>query len=178
MGILMKEAVIINIPFDNRKEKYTYADYLNWPDGERWEIISGEPYMMGPAPSSEHQRILMEIASQLHTYLRGKSCTVFPAPFDVRLPRGEEDDEEIENVVQPNLNRIYTAGIVFDHAYHFFIPRKSNAHLFPSCLHGSKSNCQTRTFMSVKLYCFCPIESVHKLYFLLNKLIISCNISC
>ncbi|NLO21044.1 MAG: Uma2 family endonuclease [Syntrophomonadaceae bacterium] len=99
----MKEAVIINFPFDNRKEKYTYADYLNWPDGERWEIINGETYMMSPAPSSEHQRILMEIASQLHTYLRDKGCTVFPAPFDVRLPRGEEDDEEIDNVVQPDL---------------------------------------------------------------------------
>jgi len=45
----------------------------------------------------------MEIASQLHTYLRGKNCTVFPAPFDVRLPQGEEKDEDIENVVQPDL---------------------------------------------------------------------------
>ena len=28
---------------------------------------------------------------------------VFPAPFDVRLPQGEEKDEEIDNVVQPDL---------------------------------------------------------------------------
>ena len=93
----------MNIPSEKRKERYTYADYLKWPNDERWEIIGGEPYLMSPAPSSEHQRILMEIASQLHTYLRGKDCTVFPAPFDVRLPRGEEKDDEIENVVQPDL---------------------------------------------------------------------------
>jgi len=59
--------------------------------------------MMSPAPSSEHQRISMELGRQLSNYLRGKNCTVFPAPFDVRLPRGEEKDEEIENVVQPDL---------------------------------------------------------------------------
>lgn len=93
----------MNIPSEKRKERYTYADYLNWPNDKRWEIIGGEPYLMSPAPSSEHQRILMEIASQLHTYLRGKNCTVFPAPFDVRLPQGEEKDEDIENVVQPDL---------------------------------------------------------------------------
>lgn len=84
-------------------KKYTYADYLNWPDVERWEILGGQLFMMTPSPSSQHQRILMEIASQLHTYLRGKSCAVFPAPFDVRLPQGDEKDEEIDNVVQPDL---------------------------------------------------------------------------
>lgn len=94
---------MVNIPSEKRKERYTYADYLDWLDDQRWEIIGGEPYLMSPAPSSEHQRILMEIAAQLHTYLRDKSCTVFPAPFDVRLPRGEERDGEIENVVQPDL---------------------------------------------------------------------------
>jgi len=93
----------VNIPSEKRKERYTYADYLNWRNDERWEIIGGEPYLMSPAPSSEHQRILMEIASQLHTYLRGKNCTVFPAPFDVRLSQGEEKDDETENVVQPDL---------------------------------------------------------------------------
>ncbi|MCK9313994.1 MAG: Uma2 family endonuclease [Methanocorpusculum sp.] len=93
----------MNIPSEKRKERYTYADYLNWRNDERWEIIGGEPYLMSPAPSSEHQRILMEIASQLHTYLRGKNCTVFPAPFDVRLSQGEEKDDETENVVQPDL---------------------------------------------------------------------------
>ena len=40
----------------------------------------------------------------MSAHVRGAevNCTVFPAPFDVRLPRGEEDDD-IENVVQPDL---------------------------------------------------------------------------
>ena len=86
--------------------KYTYGDYLQRPDEERWEIIDGVPYDMSPAPSTKHQGILMEMAAQLHNYLRGKECMVFPAPFDVRLPRGNESDEEIDTVVQPDLSII------------------------------------------------------------------------
>lgn len=93
----------MNTPVGRQKDKYTYGDYLAWPEDERWEIIDGEAYAMTPSPSSEHQRISIEIASQLHTGLRGKNCMVFAAPFDVRLPQGEEKDEEIANVVQPDL---------------------------------------------------------------------------
>jgi hypothetical protein len=28
--------------------KYTFDDYLTWPDDERWEIIDGEAYDMTP----------------------------------------------------------------------------------------------------------------------------------
>jgi len=31
-------------------KKITYADYLTWPDDERWELIGGEEYNMTPAP--------------------------------------------------------------------------------------------------------------------------------
>ena len=27
-------------------KKFTYADYLEFPDDERWEIIDGIPYML------------------------------------------------------------------------------------------------------------------------------------
>lgn len=37
--------------------KFNYADYLNWADDERWEIIEGEAYDMSPAPGTEHQAI-------------------------------------------------------------------------------------------------------------------------
>ena len=43
----------MNTPSERRKERYTYADYLQWPDGERWEIIDGVPYNMSPAPSTK-----------------------------------------------------------------------------------------------------------------------------
>lgn len=93
----------MNIPSLKPEARYTYADYLIWPDDERWELIAGRPYLMTPAPSTEHQRITREIAAQLYRYLRDKSCEFFSAPFDVRLPRGDEDDADIDTVVQPDI---------------------------------------------------------------------------
>lgn len=83
--------------------KYTYDDYLHWPDEERWEIINGVPYDMSPAPSTEHQTISTQLLGQLITFAANKPCRVFHAPFDVRLPRGNEKDEEIDTVVQPDI---------------------------------------------------------------------------
>lgn len=31
--------------------KFTYSDYVAWPEEERWELIDGEPYNMTPAPT-------------------------------------------------------------------------------------------------------------------------------
>lgn len=87
-------------------KKYSYADYLQWPDEERWEIINGVPYDMSPAPSTKHQAISMGIAGQLWSFFRDKECQVFAAPFDVRLPLNAEKDEEIYNIVQPDLSVI------------------------------------------------------------------------
>ena len=87
-------------------KKYSYADYLQWPDEERWEIIDGVPYDMSPAPSTKHQSISMELGRQIANYLRDKECQVFAAPFDVRLPLNAEKDEEIYNIVQPDLSVI------------------------------------------------------------------------
>lgn len=96
----------ISAPKPDRK--YTYSDYLQWPDDERWEIIDGIPYDMSPAPSTGHQAISMELGRQLANYLldKGNGCRVFAAPFDVRLPQEEVRDEDIENVVQPDLSII------------------------------------------------------------------------
>ncbi|WP_082736174.1 Uma2 family endonuclease [Syntrophomonas wolfei] len=87
-------------------KKYSYADYLQWPDEQRWEIIDGVPYDMSPAPSTKHQSISMELGRQIANYLRDKECQVFAAPFDVRLPLNEKKDEEIYNIVQPDLSVI------------------------------------------------------------------------
>ena len=85
------------------KETYTYGDYLTWLDDERWELIDGIPYNMTPAPSRSHQVISRELLLQIAIYLTGKTCEVYAAPFDVRLPKGDEEDELIETVVQPDL---------------------------------------------------------------------------
>jgi len=52
-----------------KKAQYTYSDYLNWPDEERWELIDGIPYNMSPAPSTELQRISRDIEMQFANYL-------------------------------------------------------------------------------------------------------------
>jgi len=87
-------------------ERYTYADYLTWPDDERWELFAGVPYDMTPAPSLKHQRVLRELFRQIANYLVGKSCEVFSSPFDVRFPVENEPDEKIENLVQPDISVI------------------------------------------------------------------------
>jgi len=93
----------MSIPLDKLGVKYTYGDYLKWPDEESWEIIAGVPYLMSPAPSVDHQRISGEIFRQLATYLLDKNCKAFPAPFDVRFPSTDEKDEAIQTVVQPDI---------------------------------------------------------------------------
>lgn len=85
------------------EEKYTYEDYLSWPQTERWELIYGIPYAMSPAPSRLHQQISVELTSQIHNFLRGKSCEVYSAPFDVRLP---EASGKNDTVVQPDISII------------------------------------------------------------------------
>jgi Uma2 family endonuclease len=90
------------MPLPDENKKYTYADYLTWPEGERWEIIDGVPYMQA-APSWQHQTISMELARQFANYLQDKSCMVFTAPFDLRIPEENEKDEETKNVLQPDI---------------------------------------------------------------------------
>jgi Uma2 family endonuclease len=89
----------------NSEQTYTYKDYLEWNDGKRWELIEGIPYNMSPAPTTAHQRIIRELSFALHSYLKGKTCEIFSAPFDVRLFVSEKD-EEINTVVQPDLSII------------------------------------------------------------------------
>lgn len=91
--------------YPNKKENavYTYRDYLEWPDGERWELIEGRAYNMTPAPSRSHQKISVALIDELFQYLKGKKCEVYHAPFDVRLPEGDEEEGEIRTVVQPDI---------------------------------------------------------------------------
>ncbi|HEX9058959.1 MAG TPA: Uma2 family endonuclease [Clostridia bacterium] len=91
------------MPLPNEKRKYTYADYMIWPEGERWEIIDGTPYMQA-VPTWQHQAISVELASQFNNYFKDKPCRVFAAPFDLCIPEYNENDEEISNVItQPDI---------------------------------------------------------------------------
>ena len=93
----------MGLPLKKESEKFTYADYLTWPDDERWEIIEGIPYNMAPAPSRKNQRILGKLFNQIENYLEDKDCEVYLASFDVRLTEKYETDEETTSVVQPDI---------------------------------------------------------------------------
>ncbi|WP_034671629.1 Uma2 family endonuclease [Ectobacillus panaciterrae] len=82
-------------------KKVTYAEYLTWPDESRYEIIDGIPYLQA-APSRQHQRIVTQLTGEFYTFLKGKTCEVYTAPFDVRL--SATDDEEEYLVVQPDIS--------------------------------------------------------------------------
>jgi Uma2 family endonuclease len=83
--------------------RYTYGDYLQWPDEYRCELIGGVIYDMSPAPTRRHQEVSMELSVQVGSFLRGRPCRAYAAPFDVRLPQADEADEEIDTVVRPDL---------------------------------------------------------------------------
>lgn len=85
------------------KHRYTYGDYLNWDDAQRYELIDGSIYVMPPAPGRRHQQVAGEFHRQLANYLLEKECVVYIAPFDVRLPEREKRDEDIATVIQPDL---------------------------------------------------------------------------
>jgi Uma2 family endonuclease len=79
---------------------FTYADYLEWDDDVRAEIIQGVAYMMAP-PLTVHQRIAGRLFTKLAAFLEGKTCEVFIAPFGVRLfPQKDKSDD---TVVEPDI---------------------------------------------------------------------------
>ena len=90
-------------------ERYTYSDYLAWPEEERWELIDGEAFAMTPAPTTLHARLVLRLGHQLEAALAGHRCTPFVAPVDVVL----SDD----TVVQPDVfvvcdrSKIRQAGV-------------------------------------------------------------------
>lgn len=94
------------MPLRHENKKYTYSDYLTWPQDERWEIINGEPYMYA-APAWQHQSISGELFRQISNYLVGKPCRAFASPFDLCLVEYDENDDEISNVVQPDILIVY-----------------------------------------------------------------------
>ena len=82
---------------------YTYGDYRTWPEDVRYELIDGIAWLMSPAPGRRHQEMVGEIYYQARQALEDKSCRTYLAPFDVRLPKGDEADDAIDTVVQPDV---------------------------------------------------------------------------
>lgn len=85
------------------ERRYRYGDYRGWPEDSRYELIDGVAYLMAPAPTTDHQTLLLELAFQVRSALEGAPCRVLVAPVDVLLPRGAESDDEIDTVLQPDM---------------------------------------------------------------------------
>ncbi|MCI5224505.1 MAG: Uma2 family endonuclease [Candidatus Electrothrix sp. AR4] len=97
----------MTFPQPIHEAEYTYADYLSWDDQGRWELISGEVFDMSPAPSRIHQEVSIRISSSLYDFFKDKDCSVYAAPFDVRLPEEEgAEDYAVTTVVQPDISVI------------------------------------------------------------------------
>lgn len=95
----------------HKEGTFTYADYLQWPDDERWELIHGIAYNMSPAPGTAHQRVVGEVFRRIADVTDNGPCETFIAPFDVRLSEGappsdtaSDTDETVETVVQPDIS--------------------------------------------------------------------------
>ncbi len=104
--------------------KYTWQDYLTWPEDERWEVIDGVPYKwheekgrimktetvsMSPSPSERHQAITFNFAVHLKEKIKGTSCRVYVAPLDVYY-----DDY---NFVQPDVMVVCDKKKIKDRIY-------------------------------------------------------------
>ena len=93
----------MGLPKLKQDEVFNYGLYKNWPEDERWEIINGVPYNMSPGPRRVHQEISGDLFATIHNFLKKHKCKVYDAPFDVRLPDYDEDDDEVLTVVQPDI---------------------------------------------------------------------------
>jgi Uma2 family endonuclease len=98
-----KEGGYIEVEEPDHSLTYTYADYMQWQFKERLELFRGKIFKMG-APNMNHQIVGRHLFTEFHMHLKGKTCQVFIAPFDVRLPvKNRKNDYEITTVVQPDI---------------------------------------------------------------------------
>lgn len=82
---------------------YTYADYLQWKIEERIELFKGRILKLS-APNRIHQKVSGELYLVIGSFLKGKKCQVYNAPFDVSLPvHNRKKDNEVTTVVQPDI---------------------------------------------------------------------------
>jgi len=81
-------------------------------DLERWERIDGVIYDMTPPPSSQHQAIVGNLYGEFYTYLKGRQCKAFPAPFGVWLDDANDIYVEPDITVVCDQSKILKKGCV------------------------------------------------------------------
>ncbi len=91
------------------ESRWTYDDYLLFPeDGRRHEIIDGE-HLVTPSPNTRHQAVSRNLLFAIESFLRRSLIgEIYDAPFDVVLSESD--------VVQPDLLVVLKerSGIITD----------------------------------------------------------------
>ena len=87
------------------KDSYTIEDWLSWDENLRTELHEGNLIMLAQ-PTQSHQKVLGELHGQLWQFLKGKPCSVFTAPFGVRLFEDEDTAYEPDIVVVCDKSRL------------------------------------------------------------------------
>lgn len=85
----------MTFPAEKTLQMFSWHEYKEWPEDERWQIIDGHAYAMTAAPNIRHQKITGNLYALVREGLKGKPCTTFIAPTDVVF-------DEI-NIVQPDV---------------------------------------------------------------------------
>ena len=94
-------AVITHFSELDLTKEYTFSDYLQWQFSERVELLKGFIKQMSPAPSRRHQTTSQNINKYFLNFFTCSTCSIFSAPFDVRLPIASAKKDT--TVVQPDL---------------------------------------------------------------------------
>lgn len=93
--------MIASEPIPSKKQA-TYSDYLQTPEGGKFQLIDGELIEM-TSPSLNHQEVLLNLVSEIRGYLvKNKIGKVFVAPLDVYFSE--------EEVYQPDILFLLTAS--------------------------------------------------------------------
>ena len=81
-----------------KKDYNSFEEWLSWDEDVRAELHDGM-LVMRALPSRRHQDISGYVFHRLYSFLEGKSCKVYHAPFGVRLTSSEDTVFEPDIVV-------------------------------------------------------------------------------
>lgn len=108
---LLKENADI---YDFKRKAISYEEFIDRYENteERMEYIDGIVYALS-SPSYKHQKVVMELSYRLYSFLKGKKCQPFVAPFDVHF-----ENNPLKSCVQPDLLVICDEENVRDGKYY------------------------------------------------------------
>ena len=99
-------------PDTARSTKFTYDDFVHFPDdGKRHEIIDGEHYVT-PSPNTKHQAIVGNLHLSIGGYLRERPVGfVFLAPFDVVFSHVDVVEPDLLYIARERMSVLTKANV-------------------------------------------------------------------